>query len=144
MCSGLTLVSRGFVSSSPGTKPKLAPWNRRQIDTFFIFATSLCRVNLALFNPLNPELNPICYLLALLGAHHLLHVIRIKVKSLTLRRLMSYIYGAPILDVSRSHTSRMGASYIYDISRLRVKPTAPLPTSFLIQLLNTRPAILLP
>ena len=25
-------------------------------------------------------------------------------KSLTLRLLMSYIYGAPILDVSRSHT----------------------------------------
>ena len=24
---------------------------------------------------------------------------------LTLRRLMSYIYGAPILDVSRSHTT---------------------------------------
>ena len=57
------------------------------------------------FNPLNPELNPICYLLALLGAHHFLHVSRIRVKSLTLRRLMSYIYGAPILDVSRSHTT---------------------------------------
>ena len=56
-------------------------------------------------NPLNPELNPICYLLALLGAHHFLHVSRIRVKSLTLRRLMSYIYGAPILDVSRSHTT---------------------------------------
>jgi len=27
------------------------------------------------------------------------------VLSLTLRRLMSYIYGAPILDVSRSHTT---------------------------------------
>ena len=26
-------------------------------------------------------------------------------KHLTLRRLMSYIYGAPILDVSRSHTT---------------------------------------
>ena len=25
--------------------------------------------------------------------------------SLTLRQLMSYIYGAPILDVSRSHTT---------------------------------------
>jgi len=25
--------------------------------------------------------------------------------SLTIRRLMSYIYGAPILDVSRSHTT---------------------------------------
>ena len=58
-----------------------------------------------LINPLNPELNPICYLLALLRAHHFLHVSRIRVKSLTLRRLMSYIYGAPILDVSRSHTT---------------------------------------
>jgi len=26
-------------------------------------------------------------------------------RPLTLRRLMSYIYGAPILDVSRSHTT---------------------------------------
>ena len=57
-------------------------------------------------NPLKPELNPICYLLALL-AHHFLHVSRIRIKSLTFRRLMSYIYiyGAPILDVSRSHTT---------------------------------------
>ena len=45
-----------------------------------------------LFNPLNPELNPICYFLVLLGAHHFLHVSRIRVKSLTLRLLMSYIY----------------------------------------------------
>jgi len=56
-------------------------------------------------NPLNPELNPICYLLALLGAHHFLRVSRIRVKLLTFRLLMSYIYGAPILDVSRSHTT---------------------------------------
>ena len=35
-------------------------------------------------NPLNAELNPICYLLALL-AHHFLHVSRIRVKSLTLK-----------------------------------------------------------
>jgi hypothetical protein len=52
-------------------------------------------------NSLNPELNPIWYLLALL-AHHFLHVSRIMVKSLTLSLLMSYIY-------------------IYDISSLRVK-----------------------
>ena len=57
------------------------------------------------FNPLNPELNPICYLLELLGAHNFLHVSRIRVKLLTFRLLMSYIYGAPILDVSRSHTT---------------------------------------
>ena len=55
-------------------------------------------------NPLNDELNPICHLLALLGVYFL-HVSRIRVKSLTLRLLMSYIYGAPILDVSRSHTT---------------------------------------
>jgi len=60
---------------------------------------------IALFNPLNPELNPICYLLTLLGAHHFLHVNRIRVKLLIFRLLMSYIYGAPILDVSRSHTT---------------------------------------
>jgi hypothetical protein len=33
-----------------------------------------------LLNPLNAELNPICYLLALLGAHYFLHVSRIRVK----------------------------------------------------------------
>jgi len=55
-------------------------------------------------NPLNAELNPICYLLALLGADHFLHVSRIRVKSLILR-LLIYIYGEPILDVSRSHTT---------------------------------------
>jgi hypothetical protein len=33
------------------------------------------------FNPLNAELNPICCLLALLGAHHFLHVSRVKVNN---------------------------------------------------------------
>ena len=70
-----------------------------------------------MINPLNAELNPICYLLSLLGADHFLHVSRIRVKSLTLRLLMSCVYiyiyiyiyiymcvyRAPILDVSRSH-----------------------------------------
>ena len=45
-----------------------------------------------IINPLKPELNPICYLLALLRAHHFLHVSRIRVKLLTFRLLMSYIY----------------------------------------------------
>ena len=71
----------------------------RPINTLFEENTGFSNIN-----PLNPELNPICYLLALL-AQHFLHVSRIRVKSLTLRLLMSYIYGAPILDVSRSHTT---------------------------------------
>ena len=70
---------------------------------------SLNTIQFVFFNPLNPELNPICYLLALLGAHHFFHVSRIRVKLLTFRLLMSYIYiyiyGAPILDVSRSQTT---------------------------------------
>ena len=32
------------------------------------------------FNPLNAKLNPICHLLALLGAHHIHHVSRVRVK----------------------------------------------------------------
>jgi len=64
----------------------------------------ICTSFYVAFNPLNGELNPICHLLALLEVHFL-HVNRIRVKSLTLRLLMSYIYGAPILDVSRSHTT---------------------------------------
>jgi hypothetical protein len=33
------------------------------------------------FNPLNAELNPICHLLALLGAHPIFHASRIRVKA---------------------------------------------------------------
>jgi hypothetical protein len=55
------------------------------------------------FNPLNTELNPICYLLALL-AHHFLHISRIRVKSLTLRLLMSYIYMEHLFLMFLDHT----------------------------------------
>ena len=40
---------------------------------------SLTNQNLTVFNSLNAELNPICHLLALLGAHHFLHVSTIRV-----------------------------------------------------------------
>jgi hypothetical protein len=33
------------------------------------------------FNRLNAQLNPICLLLALLGAHHIFHVSRIRIKN---------------------------------------------------------------
>ena len=32
-----------------------------------------------MINPLNAELNPICHLLALFGAYHILHVSRVRV-----------------------------------------------------------------
>jgi len=37
-------------------------------------------IHKTVFNPLNAELNPICHLLAILGAHHILHVSSIRVK----------------------------------------------------------------
>ena len=58
------------------------------------------------FNPLNPELNPICYLLALLGGHHFIHVSRIRVKLLTFRRLMSHIYMEHPFLMFLDHTQR--------------------------------------
>jgi len=59
-----------------------------------------------LINPLNPELNPICYLLELLGAYHFLHVSRIRVKLLTFRLLMSYIYMEHSFLMFLDHTQR--------------------------------------
>ena len=58
------------------------------------------------FNPLNAELNPICHLLALLGVHHFLHVSRIRVKSLSLRLLISYIYMEHLILMFLDHTQR--------------------------------------
>jgi len=40
-----------------------------------------CINNIQHFNPLNAKLNPIRHLLALLGAHHILHVSRIRVNN---------------------------------------------------------------
>ena len=37
-------------------------------------------ISLYSINPSNAELNPICHLLAFLGAHHILHVSRIRVQ----------------------------------------------------------------
>ena len=93
--------SQGSIIGGHGPGP---PQSLLSNEYFGFFAMRYSRRGGKL-NPLKPELYSICYLLALLGAHHFLHVSRIRVKSLTFRLLMSYIYGAPILDVSRSHTT---------------------------------------
>ena len=46
-----------------------------------------------------------CNCLHKIWAHLYLSKTIMSTCNLTLRRLMSYIYGAPILDVSRSHTT---------------------------------------
>jgi len=45
------------------------------------------------FNPLNAELNRICHLLALSGAHHILHVSRIRVNAGTNCQYIQTLYA---------------------------------------------------
>ena len=47
-------------------------------------------------NPLNAELNPICHLLALLGAYHILHVSRIRVKVPKIKKILLYEMKFPV------------------------------------------------
>ena len=66
---------QNIVNHSPKDTVLILP----EMNPYFLLLCS------SFLNPLKPELNPICYLLALLGAHHFLHVSRIRVKLLTLR-----------------------------------------------------------
>jgi hypothetical protein len=58
-------------------------------------------VRLKVVNPLNAELNPICHLLALLGAHHVLHISRIRVKreNWFLNILMDHFSSVQVTDM---------------------------------------------
>jgi len=54
-------------------------------------------ITCGLINTLNVELNPICYLLALLGAHHFLHVRRMRVKDTGRSRVMNTQQTIPVV-----------------------------------------------
>ena len=64
-------------------------------------------------NPSNAELNPICHLLVLLGAHHILHVSGVSVKGHfnPLNAELNPICHFPAL---------LGAHHIFDVSEIRV------------------------
>jgi hypothetical protein len=67
-------------------------------------------------NPLNSELNPICHLLALLGAHHILHVSRVRVKAIL------YEYASVCPASSPRTFCSSGASHNFFLI-LIIKPT---------------------
>jgi hypothetical protein len=50
-------------------------------------------------NPLKAELNPICHLLALLGAHHILHISRIRVKVTSSMYVLLLCFRKVVWDV---------------------------------------------
>jgi len=62
---------------SAGYEPKISAGEQSQTHALNRVATE---IGMFIFNPLNAELNPICHLLALLGAHHILYASRIRVK----------------------------------------------------------------
>jgi hypothetical protein len=69
-------------------------------------------------NPLNAELNPICHLLTLLGAHHILHVSRVRVKGGTCYKKipMSLFRDAGkrfCIRVDRNVWKRLSVSFVF-------------------------------
>jgi len=72
--------------------------------------TSTSSLNGDNVNPLNAELNPICHLLALLGAHHILHVIRLRVKGGNSIKLFLLLSFRRVLNVICSFLGNSSAS----------------------------------
>jgi hypothetical protein len=56
------------------------------------------------FNHLNTKLNPICHLLALLGAHHILHVSRIRVNR-KLAELVKHVKRVSLVEIDPNRES---------------------------------------
>ena len=60
----------------------------------------------SVLNPLNTELNPICHLLALLEAHHILHISRIRINcvshKLQICTVTSVVTVSTLLSLSHS------------------------------------------
>jgi hypothetical protein len=59
-----------------------------------------------MFNPLNAELNPICHLLVLLGAHPILHISRIREYSVLI--FVEKIYEMQHVESSGTHILYIG------------------------------------
>jgi len=67
----------------------MQPTNGRQTENENAQIKKWCKFTRGI-NPLNAELNPICHFLALLGAHHIFHISRIRVKAKS-RKTRAYI-----------------------------------------------------
>ena len=57
-------------------------------------------------NPLNAELNPIRHLLALVGAHHIVHVSRVRVSEVTQYLALSSFFFQPAVDLLSPQNTR--------------------------------------
>jgi len=67
------------------------------------------------FNSLNTELNPICYLLALLGAHHIFHVSGLRVNMHPIKTVLSIWKSKDFLSYSRNFLHFVAPQVFYHI-----------------------------
>ena len=89
------------------------PYNSSH-NVMFTFVMNITYI-LNYINPLNVELNPICYLLALLGAHHFLHVSRIRVNHPNFSILSAYKNSIKVklsfpVQVMKKYRARRGTA----------------------------------
>ena len=75
----------------------------------------LCQ-NALLFNPLNAELNPICHLLALLGAHHILHVSRTRVNVIYWVAFSNFTFSEPSIVLHKREKDQKVTIFFYRCS----------------------------
>jgi len=69
---------------TPDTDGRLWVWILLSGSHVFPYQRGQMNRRISFINPLRAELNPICHLLALLGAHHIFYVSRIRVNDHTL------------------------------------------------------------
>jgi hypothetical protein len=103
---GATLTNQNSIQEE--IKSTLESRNAGYYSVQNLLSYSLLSKNLKI-NALNAELNHICYLLALLGAHHILHMSRIRVKIYRTIILPVVSYGCETwsLTLSEEHGLRV-------------------------------------
>ena len=80
-CSRVNITFKAQVNVSTNKfKITKLDFIQRVLVCFDLFPEKITLISLTMINLLNAELNPICHLLALVGAHHILHFSRVRVK----------------------------------------------------------------
>ena len=83
-CVWLTTLPPSYADCLEIWEPQLrGTLSRPVMELFYVYFSSHIKPWICLLKPLNAELNSICHLLTLLGAHHILHVSRIRVNTVT-------------------------------------------------------------
>ena len=95
-----------YIRSSKGSTHSLKIWMQYKNKCAQTISLRVTFHTCYSIKPLNSELNPICHLLALLGAHHFLHVSRIRVKQTCFFMAQQPLMGQSLLivEASRSHS----------------------------------------